>query len=243
MKPIRLYDAPNWVRRKLETALSGQSALRFLFHEIQNAEHLPILVWDGPNALQPRREIFPGYKVGRKPPDPAMFANMDLLRDLLKLSKAIQIRCHGYEADDIIAKLVKQIEVEHIHTNDADLQALGIPTDREKPLPCEPHLIRTYKTLVGDPSDKIPGVKGFGPKSWEQLTAYDFDFEAETPVLDGFGLSQKHLDWMTENWDQVQAMWRIIGFIDVPDDIIEKGTVVGSNQPDEADRIMRQYLN
>jgi 5'-3' exonuclease len=34
---------------------------------------------------------------------------------------------------------------------------------------CTPHHIRLYKALVGDPSDKIPGKRGFGPAAWDKL--------------------------------------------------------------------------
>lgn len=46
----------------------------------------------------------------------------------------------------------------------------------------EPGLVALYKSLIGDTSDEYPGVKGFGPVKWNELTAvldtdglYDLD--------------------------------------------------------------------
>jgi 5'-3' exonuclease len=104
----------------------------------------------------------------------------------------------GWEADDIIRGLVQNFEdsfdVTIIHTNDSDIlvnlgpkvavarfksslrkhvliteqtfsEIMGAEFKCEMPL----NTILLYKSLVGDKSDKVAGVKGFGPKAFDKL--------------------------------------------------------------------------
>lgn len=82
------------------------------------------------------------------------------------------------EGDDTIAYLVSSLPGRRvIMSQDRDLSFLltidGVQMWRSAQFvkeneygPFSFKLLPVYKALVGDPSDKIPGAKGFGPKSW-----------------------------------------------------------------------------
>jgi len=79
------------------------------------------------------------------------------------------IRVKGWEADDVIATLVRSEPNEQFIIESTDVDFMQLPNvriAREKPAPVEPQYMRLYKTLVGDPSDNIGGLKGFGKGAW-----------------------------------------------------------------------------
>ena len=101
------------------------------------------------------------------------------------LTRALGIRFFSvekFEADDVIAALVRRLEAIPttiwIVTRDKDLGALAServglldPSGRQRQGPAEiearfgvpPALLQDYLALVGDPTDRIPGVRGIGP--------------------------------------------------------------------------------
>jgi len=110
-------------------------------------------------------------------------------------------RVKGVEADDLIAYWCERLPGKKmVYTTDGDLTALisddvivqlkldpmmsemykfsggpeaGVPVQRY-------NLITVCKSLLGDTSDQYGGVKGFGPKKWEELVkAFDYDGIAE----------------------------------------------------------------
>lgn len=214
---IQIYDGNNFFRRILEVGGDPRS----IFNDFVGAvDEKRIVVWDGPHALKARRDIYPEYKANRTKPKTDIYVNFDMIREVLKHTYAIQVRVPGFEADDVIAELVKgEVDV-HIHSNDRDFLALGVPCDAT-PIPgVAAEDIRLYKTMVGDSSDNIPGCKGFGAKAWaeadpEGLRAWlfngaDYEFPPRAkPVR-----------------EQLLVFWKIVGFlpVDVKPEHITVGT-------------------
>ena len=137
-----------------------------------------------------RHKMFDGYKVTRKPMPEDLVCQVPVLKELLA---AMNIRCvelEGYEADDIIGTLSRRFQgVDfYIYTGDRDSYQLvkenvnvcytkrGV-TDIELLTSenfvgkggLEPWQIIEEKSLMGDSSDNIPGVKGIGPKTAVEL--------------------------------------------------------------------------
>lgn len=143
-----------------------------------------VCVFDGGNDY--RKQLFPKYKANRKKveKDPV---ELQQLEDIQKIAKqflaymgCINVSVPGVEADDIIALTCKAYphRPKTIYTVDADITQLsddntlvllkGEPVVGEyKGIPL--NLIRLYKSLVGDSSDGYGGVKGFGPKAWDEV--------------------------------------------------------------------------
>ncbi len=143
-----------------------------------------------------RHEIFKDYKLTRKKMPEELIAQMPLIKEVLYAFGIPFVEIEKYEADDIIATLVKKIEKDFdeviIVSGDKDILQLisekvkvmankkGITDtvlfDRDnvsEKFGIPETMIRDYLALTGDTSDNIPGVPGIGPKTArELLTSY-----------------------------------------------------------------------
>ena len=146
-----------------------------------------ILVVEGLESKAPRKAISPDYKFGDSKV-PEQYIQFNLLKEKLVQALrdlgAIAVTQPYVEGDDIIAYLAQNMEDDCvIQTGDNDLAVLngknaygadvtvrvGGEYAKNKYGNFPFKLITLYKALVGDPSDKIKGVQGFGPKAFEQL--------------------------------------------------------------------------
>lgn len=176
-----IYDVNNWIRVKLSTDGDQLTINNFwseVLYKSQQGE-IQIFVSDGFNSCKKRKEIYPEYKAKRKPADVSIYDGINFFKNLLRHApkNVFYIELPEVEADDVIAHIVanahfyglpKPIE---IISTDKDLTQLlvydGVTTLAKAPV--EPELVHLYKTLVGDSSDNIPGVPGFGPSAWHKL--------------------------------------------------------------------------
>lgn len=254
---LRIYDASNYYRMKLERNVMGLAPREILSEVFSNAEDAFIFVWDGPGNNRRRREIFPDYKMKRKSAGEDIYAGMDLLQKALRHSKAIQIKVPGYEGDDVIATLARHYAGTTpigIYSNDFDYYQLTVLPHVYtgcRPLIENPSLVRTFKTFVGDPSDNIPGVRLFGEKSWEVcdqeacrglLEKLDQEEALDEDLLEAARLPKSCIKWIRENTELVLAMYRITGFFDVPRDLIDKHMRIGAPDYPAADAVLKEYL-
>ena len=145
-----------------------------------------------------RHQMYAGYKQGRKPMPPELVPQIPLLKQLLTLCGYTCLEKEGYEADDILGTLSSICEKNGascvISTGDRDsLQLIGkhttvllASTKMGRPAIVRmdaPALYEKYgltpdqmidlKALMGDSSDKIPGVAGIGEKTALELL-YNF---------------------------------------------------------------------
>jgi hypothetical protein len=250
---MRIFDMNNYARRIIETDITG-FPVKTIFNTVQGQPEIPIVVWDGKGANYRRRNKFPGYKAKRTKPTDDVFASFDMLKELLKLSKAVNVECAGWEGDDVIATLVGQMpgRTIHVHTTDVDLMQLpGITIDRDKsPVPVK--YIRLYKTLVGDTSDNIHGIKGFGAKKWDYVPDAVKDRVIEmiphedwvTYLRKEDCLTAANANWLNvvENHALIHTFWDIVGLYTVPDAELDAGTIVGCNAPAAAWQIMKEFF-
>ena len=144
---------------------------------------------EGFHSKSRRQHIDKGYKQDAKPKAPEMFEQFNEAKSLVlgafrKLG-SIQVTQDGVEADDIIAWFCTHTKEDTvIVSNDGDLcQLLGMNAhganiavyrthgvQRENPYgEFSPKNILVYKATVGDSSDKIKGVPGFGPAKFQAL--------------------------------------------------------------------------
>lgn len=179
MKNILIIDVNNWVRVKMAESLGGASIFTLYQETLANSisGKLQIFVSDGINSRKKRKEIYPEYKAKRTKPDQSIFDGINFFKELLvnAPSNVLRIEIPEWEADDVIANLVeknfKGMEVGIIST-DKDLTQLRIHKEVNtlKNPSCEPKWVKLYKMLVGDSSDNIPGVRGFGESAWAKLS-------------------------------------------------------------------------
>ena len=247
---IRIFDGNNYYRRELEQNPTGM-APRAMLAGVKPGD---MWVWDGFNSNARRRELFPGYKVGREKPGANIYASFKLLQEVLTHSTAIQIQVPEYEADDVVATVARRLaEQGHqvgIHSNDLDFLQLSAEFPRHVFCGCNPKipadLVRYYKVCVGDPSDKIPGIKGFGQKTWDGVDktalkdAIHRWVAGELVPLDG--LSKASLNWLEENLSQVATYWKVVGFYEVPPDLIDQHTRIGKPNYAAADARLKEFF-
>lgn len=136
-----------------------------------------------------RSEIDPNYKTNRTPPPEELLAQIPICIEMIEKMGFMSYSKEGYEADDIIASVVKKCENEDIFiriiTQDKDLYQLikngkvsiysPISKNDYNEEACiekygvKPSQIRDFLALCGDSPDNIPGVKGIGAKGAKTL--------------------------------------------------------------------------
>lgn len=254
---INLYDANSHVRRLLEADKTGRP-LRTLLFEVNTSSDVEVFVWDGAKGNDRRRALYAPYKTNRTPMAEDIFAFLQMSRDLLRHTKAIQITVNGYEADDAIAALCSEFchkTPVSIHSTDRDLVALcalpGVRHDFQSLAKVAPGQIRLFKSTVGDPSDNIPGIKGFGQKAWENCDQDELRswFEggsrlSDDPeqIMDAFRLTKACANWLIANQDLARTFWTIVGFMPPTPQEIEKGTRVGVKNDAAAFALLERFM-
>lgn len=264
---VRLYDGWNYIRMSTETDITSLTPRRLYQDMVDAPEVLHIWVWDGRGARKMRQEIFPAYKTKRKPAANDIYATMQLFRDLLQHSPGYSIELEGFEADDIIAALVEHYAVDanntvEIYSNDFDLMALtagrtNVFCGAKPKKGVDPKDVQIYKAFFGDPSDDVPGVKGFGQAAWDASDKRILHNIAACAVsgkdeaLEGL-LSKMFRDevrnersikaWIKANLDQLAAMVAVVGFIPVSLAIITDNVKRPIPNPEKVDEILKQYM-
>ena len=199
----RAYHALPKTFRRAEgrpgNALLGFS--NFIMRLWQSEEPRAVVVgWDSLDTPTYRHELFEGYQSGREFDDD-LLEQLDLLPDLVRAFGFAAAKAPGYEADDFLAAAVRAEEKRRgtalVVTSDRD--SFQLASDRTTILqptrgvselarvgPAEvrerygvaPEQVPDFIALRGDPSDKLPGAKGVGPKTAASLLAQYESLEA-----------------------------------------------------------------
>lgn len=252
-----LIDGNNRFRKNFEKL--GTQALSILFNQSLSFDpNVKIIwVWDGENGSGRRRAVYPLYKGKRNnQPTDDFHVTTRWFKELLRHSNCMQLEVPGYEADDVIATLASQSQDQIvIDSNDADFLALvneRVKVQREPIEGVDAQYIRLYKTLVGDKSDNIQGVKGFGEKAWKDLLDSErllliSHFEGQRKltaedVSELCGFTKAPATFWAENQGLLQQYWDIVGFYDVPIDLLQRHLTVGTYNPFEFQNQLTQQL-
>lgn len=137
-----------------------------------------------------RHKMFDGYKGTRKPMPQELHEQVPVMKEMLQAMGIPVMELEGYEADDILGTVSRQMEKEGLEvaivSGDRDLLQLAaddilirIPKtkatgteienyyakDVEEKYQVTPEQFIDLKALMGDTSDNIPGVPGIGEKT------------------------------------------------------------------------------
>jgi DNA polymerase-1 len=184
----RSYHAlPKSIRRKGNRgggAIVGFS--NFLLNLYAGEQPRAVLVgWDTLGAPTYRQKLFPPYQGGRQFDD-EIVEQLDVLPELVAACGFANAKAAGYEADDFLAAAVALEERRGgyvlVATGDRDafqlashrttilhpvrageMARIGPAAVRER-YGVEPGQVPDFIALRGDPSDRLPGAKGVGPK-------------------------------------------------------------------------------
>lgn len=147
-----------------------------------NVEKIVITLDSGKPTF--RSEIFTEYKANRVQVPESLIPQFSILNEFLKISNVNHLRKDGFEADDLIASIVKNNENNTIVSSDKDLMQLVSPQtqcldffankfykkeDVVEKFGVMPEFVVDYLAIVGDTSDNIPGIKGCGPQKAKKL--------------------------------------------------------------------------
>jgi DNA polymerase-1 len=199
----RAYHAlPKSMRRaegKPSNALVGFS--NFLMRLWQaEAPRAALVGWDTLFVPTYRNELFAGYQGGRVFDD-ELVEQLDLLPELVRSFGFAAAKGAGYEADDFLAAAVAHEEKlggrAVVVTSDRDAFQLaskkttilqptrGVselarvgPAEVRERYGVDPEQVPDFIALRGDPSDKLPGARGVGPKTAANLLAQYGTLEA-----------------------------------------------------------------
>lgn len=135
-----------------------------------------------------RNDIYPEYKANRDAPPEDLRPQFALIREATRAFGVPCIELEGFEADDIIATYVRQVEEigggATIISSDKDLMQLVSdnvilydtmkdkrigPNGVVEKFGVGPEKMIDLQALVGDTSDNVPGIPGIGPKTAAQL--------------------------------------------------------------------------
>ncbi len=158
---------------------------RMLFNLVRERQEDPVVaVFDAPGPTF-RKELYPDYKANRPPPPEDIRIQIPLCMEFASLMGIPVFSESGFEADDIIASLVRwglESEFEQVWVYSSDKDLMQLVSDRvvlfdpmrEKTYDRDavfgkfsvtPEQMGDYLALVGDSSDNVPGVPGIGPRT------------------------------------------------------------------------------
>jgi DNA polymerase-1 len=189
------HALPRSIRRANGSPGNTLTGLTTMLLRLWQAERPRAVVvgWDSIGEPTYRNELLAGYQSGREF-DPEIVEQLDLLPGLLAATGIVCGKAAGYEADDFLAAAVSQEERRGgrtlVATSDRDAFQLASPATtilqptrgvsemarigpaevRER-YGVEPSQVVDFIALRGDPSDKIPGARGVGPKTAASLLA------------------------------------------------------------------------
>ena len=248
---LRIYDGLNWIRQLIE---SNNFTIRQIFYQLAASRDTTIVVWEGKGGNELRRRFYPGYKRNRVRPSEDIFKTVDMFRKLLEHVPVWQVAMPGYEGDDVIASLVNMYRNAEkditIHSTDKDFRQLiplGVKVDSNPIKACDDKYIRLYKTLVGDASDSIKGLPGFGDVAFSRLDAKYVQPFFERGQFNGFlpemaFMEQKHFNKLNECVSDIATYWKITGFFDISLSDMAPHLQRGVLNTSKGEEMMRHYL-
>ena len=148
-----------------------------------------IAVFDGPDNKKKRTEIYADYKSHRKSMPEDLFPQLEKAHYWCEIAGIPFLSIPGVEADDTMGSIAVWAEKQGIKvflcSSDKDLCQLvddkvfmiqphkeNLLIDRQKVQEIygiTPEQMIDYLAIVGDASDNIPGLGGFGPKTASML--------------------------------------------------------------------------
>jgi DNA polymerase I len=142
-----------------------------------------LAAWDTLSVPTYRHEALEAYQSGREFDD-SIVEQLELLPQIVEAMGFACAKQAGYEADDFLAAATREAPPVLVATSDRDAYQLvrdgvtilqpvrGVselaridPDGVRERYDCEPEQVPDLIALRGDPSDRIPGARGVGPKT------------------------------------------------------------------------------
>lgn len=194
-----------------------------------------------------RHAKYTPYKGTRKPTDQSLLDQFPIVEDVVRSFNVPILKKEGYEADDILGTLAEYVQngrwlSSNVHlcvvTGDTDLLQLVdgsvsviLPQgnfrnlkefsreDVYEKLGVYPEQVLDYKSIMGDSSDNIPGIKGLGAKTAASLLGEYETLDNIYANLDSLKPRLKKL--FEEGVEQASISKELVGIIKDVDIIID----------------------
>jgi DNA polymerase I len=189
----RAYHAlPKSIQRqdgKGASAIVGFANFLLRLHQVERPRAV-IVGWDTLDVPTERHKRFPAYQGGRQFDD-ALLDQLNVLPELIAACGFANAKGAGYEADDFLAAAVaaegRQGGTALVASGDRDSFQLASetvtilypvrageiarigPAEVRDRYGVDPKQVPDFIALRGDPSDKLPGARGVGPKGAADL--------------------------------------------------------------------------
>ncbi|MGI5893519.1 MAG: DNA polymerase I [Candidatus Merdivicinus sp.] len=228
--------------------------------------HQPDLVVAAYDLRAPtfRHKMYDAYKGNRSPMPEELRPQMPLGREFVDLAGGTVIGIEGYEADDILGTIAKyaathtdvncviatgdrdslQLVSEKAYvclaTNQGDV--LYTPEKVKEVYGLEPHQLIEVKSLMGDSSDNIPGVKGIGEKTALALISKNGSLQNILDHLDQIEATPRIKKLIAEHREEA-ILSRTLGEIccDVPMDFNPEILAKKECQTEALEEFLRKY--
>lgn len=195
-----------------------------------------VAVFDGPNNKEKRVEIYEEYKSNREGMPEDLAYQLEWAHRYCESAGIPYLSEAGVEADDLIGAIAKWAEKQgievYICSSDKDLCQLitdkifmlnthkdNLLIDSEKVEEIhgvKPEQIVDYLAIMGDKSDNIPGIPGFGPKTAASLLQEYGTLENLLSNLDGMA-NQKRAEKIRTHESDARISQKLASLIlDVP---------------------------
>ena len=212
-----------------------------------------------------RHEMSAEYKANRVRMPDDLRDQFPKVREIVKALRIPVYEMPGYEADDVIGTITKQLDPRGdlettIVTVDLDMLQLVTPRVRlmttrsgventvmydiekiDERFGLRPDQMVDYKALKGDPSDNIPGVPGVGEKTAAKLIRDFGDLDSLLARLDDV-TPVKLGDKLREHVDQIRMGRELSRIVrDLPIEIDLEAARLGDYDRDTVVRLFREY--
>ena len=210
MAKIIIIDGKNYFTRMFMVALrQKQNIMRFVIDNLidykKNNKRSKIIFAFDTTKSKRRLELYPEYKAGRvsslsDEERELLNSNLSDFRDIIRSLGIRVLTGSDYEADDYIAKLVQmlkrnnyitinsmdedflQLVDEHVDVYLSSKRLLITTENINNYLGIDRQFFLDWKSIVGDKSDNIAGIKGVGVK---KAVAYINEFGTFDEILEG----------------------------------------------------------
>lgn len=213
---FRAYFAQQYSARRLADGTPTNAIygfLQYLFDAVNQFQPTHVACcWDmGSKTF--RTEMYTNYKANRPEAPEDLIPQFSLVKDIVAALNIPNIGLEGYEADDCIGTVSKQLsQMAHVYILTGDQDMLQLVEERihvvimkkgrgnyavydldflKEDKGIHPFQVVEMKGLTGDTSDNYPGVKGIGEKTALKLLQEFESIDGILSNLDGISKSIK----------------------------------------------------
>lgn len=249
-----LYGYPELTNNKGEaTSVIIGFFKQFLSRVHSVEDYYPIFVTDMPGSSDVRKQIYPDYKANRTAADASFYEQVDFILELGSLIGTVY-KQPGREADDLAGAFVQRYADKNditLLTVDADwlqllqknVKVIQLKTNgvhvlwddarffAEKKI--APKQLIDLKALIGDGSDNIPGIKGFGETTGIELLR---EFDSVDDIYKNIfkvTTKRKIQQKLVENEELVRRNLQLVTLNSSVDNWVEPNTIITDDTIDK----------